>query len=67
MLSIRAVTVADYYQHGGDGPATAGGAVLWDIYIYIVALNNVSGAARIKRKKKNLEKIKWKKQNFEKN
>ncbi len=24
----RAVTVADFYHHGGNGPTTAGGAVL---------------------------------------
>ncbi len=32
---IRAVTVADFYHRGGNGPTTAGGAVLLYIYIYI--------------------------------
>ncbi len=31
----RAVTVADFYHRGGNGPATAGGAVLC-IFIYII-------------------------------
>ncbi len=31
----RAVTVAYFYHRGGNGPTTAGGAVLWYIYIYI--------------------------------
>ncbi len=30
----RAVTVADFYHHGGNGPTTAGGAVLCT-YLYI--------------------------------
>ncbi len=29
----RAVTVADFYHSGGNGPTTAGGA-LCDIYVY---------------------------------
>ncbi len=32
---LRAVTVADFYHRGGNGPTTTGGAVLWYIYIYI--------------------------------
>ncbi len=34
-IITRAVTVADFYHRGGNGPTTAGGAVLWYIYIYI--------------------------------
>ncbi len=34
--NIRAVTVADFYHRGGNGPTTAGGTVLWYIYIYII-------------------------------
>ncbi len=34
MLNTRAVTVADFYHRGGNGPTTAGGAVLWYIHIY---------------------------------
>ncbi len=34
-LINRAVTVADFYHRGGNGPTTAGGAVLIYIYIYI--------------------------------
>ncbi len=33
LIMIRAVTVADFYHRGGNGPTTAGGAVLWYIYI----------------------------------
>ncbi len=33
--NTRAVTVADFYHHGGNGPTTAGGAVLY-IFIYII-------------------------------
>ncbi len=29
------MTVADFYHRGGNGPTTAGGAVLIYIYIYI--------------------------------
>ncbi len=32
---IRAVTVADFYHRGGNGPTTAGDAVLC-IFIYII-------------------------------
>ncbi len=32
-LNDRAVTVADFYHRGGNGPTTAGGAVMC-IYIY---------------------------------
>ncbi len=38
MHITRAVTVADFYHRGGNGPTTAGGAVLWYIYIYIYRL-----------------------------
>ncbi len=34
-MTIRAVTVADFYQSGGNNPTTAGGAVLC-IFIYII-------------------------------
>ncbi len=33
-IETRAVTVADFYHRGGNGPTTAGGAVLC-IYLYI--------------------------------
>ncbi len=33
-LSIRAVTVADFYHRGGNNPTTAGDAVLCT-YLYI--------------------------------
>ncbi len=32
-IYFRAVTVADFYHRGGNGPTTAGGAMLWYIYI----------------------------------
>ncbi len=31
---FRAVTVADFYHRGGNGPTTTGGAVCCDLYIY---------------------------------
>ncbi len=34
LTAARAVTVADLYHRGGNGPTTAGGAVLC-IFIYI--------------------------------
>ncbi len=34
-VHIRAVTVADFYHRGGNGPTTAGGAVLC-IFISII-------------------------------
>ncbi len=34
-VTIRAVTVADFYHRGGNGPTTAGGAVLYIYYIYV--------------------------------
>ncbi len=33
----RAVTVADFYHRGGNGPTTAGGVCIY-IYIYILGL-----------------------------
>ncbi len=36
-VGTRAVMVADFYHYGGNGPTTAGGAVLRYIaYIYII-------------------------------
>ncbi len=35
LLFNRAVTVADFYHRGGNGPTTAGGAVLCT-YLYII-------------------------------
>ncbi len=32
---FRAVTVADFYHRGGNGPTTTGGTVLWYIYIIL--------------------------------
>ncbi len=41
-IYFRAVTVADFYHRGGNGPTTAGGAMLW--YIYIGRVNSSSAA-----------------------
>ncbi len=32
-VSGRAVTVADFYHHGGNGPTTAGRVVLYMIFV----------------------------------
>ncbi len=39
-MGLRAVTVADFYHRGGNGPTIAGGAVLC-IFIYTVGTESI--------------------------
>ncbi len=39
-VTSRAVTVADFYHSGGNGPTAAGGAVLC-IFIYIILKRSI--------------------------